>query len=266
MRRLFPIALVLAGCGSQPPDDRPRVERVIIDISGKVQIHPFETELRALDESLGAAPALGGATIDIESALDAVAGKPPLASGTVGADGTFSMKQVDVTDYQLAIVASVRDAAGLLMPSGYGLSREKPKGALADKPVYVLSKAFVQRLGQATAKGEPSWTGDDLIENGFVFGRFVDREGKGVAGVKLAKLSPSAKVVESSEDSPLWYLDADLTGVTTDGKSSASGLFVYLPPFGTAEYTGLADGKTFGKHLSGSRAKTATNVIFTLEE
>ncbi len=271
MRRVLALALCsLAACAapsSSPTPDggSPVVHRhEYVPISGTVQFHPLEQAWRA--GTLGIppvppeAPGLAGVTLNVENSVDALIGRPPLASTTLAADGKFSFPRVDVVNVSVALVADVT-ATPDIMESGFGLWRYEPgqprPPSFSNMPVWIISTAFEQKL--ATAAGIQT---SDLEAEGFVLGQIVDKEGHGIAGAQLAQQVVGAngftpQAVVDSDQNHLYYLNADLSGLVTDNQTSASGAFLYFPGASTSDYTALKAGMTFETHLSGARAKTA---------
>lgn len=264
-RPVLAFTLALAACGTATTTPPPTVARIVKPIGGTVLVHPLEAAWRVADPTRGVAPALVDSDLAIEDALLAKQGFPPMATTTVAADGSFLVPAVDVTNVSLAILAVVKHPLDALFPSGYGIVRKDPAGSLKDetltgKPVYVLSRQFITQL--ATAAGLAV---SDLEDSGFVLGQIVDAEGKGVEGAKFAReRSPSPVEVTHTDTEGLHYLDAALT-TTVDGRTSASGVFLYIPPAtqGATEFTAIKSGTDFEVKLSGSRAGTVVSVFIS---
>lgn len=267
MRQLSVLSLLslALACAGEPTEETPdagsRFEKVIIRTAGTVRLHPLEAKWRA-DNTLPT-PTFEGLKIAVEDALKATSGGPPLATGTVGANGVWEVADVDVTNVSLAVVATVSepdghesDAQKQLAPTGYGLVRGRPDGDLLDKPVFVMTRAFIDRIATGTGL-----TGEDLLAEGFMFAQVTDADGAPLADAELAKMSPSPRAIESSEDHPIWYLDAALTGLATGAKTSASGTAIYLPGIGAKEYSAVLSGHEFEVKLSGARPNVALSVF-----
>lgn len=269
------LAVLVAACGTQvQPDATPDAGPVaklheLVAVSGTVHFHPLEILWRGglLGELVGPgpAPSLAGAQIRVENSTDALLRRPPLATSTLAGDGAFSFPQVDVVNVSIALVASVKDPAGKVMESGYGLHRYTPGEArpagFPDKPVYVLTVDLEKKLAGAVGIST-----DDLELDGFVLGQVVDKEGKAIAGVKVAKMVVGAgglvpKALENTADKHIIdYLNTDLTA-TVNGQTSASGAFLLFPGASISEYSALKDGVTFQIHLSGARPGTAMSLF-----
>lgn len=260
---ILPALLLAVACapvddpGNDPDggsDAGTKRQKVIVSMNGTVSLHPTELEWRARKANEGAplaTPALEGASLDIEDAIKASLKLAPLKSSTVGAGGAWSVADVDVSDVTLAVVATVRGEG--LMQSGYGLVRGKPTQNLVDKPVYVVSLDFVAQLAAAVGR-----EAEDLENEGFIFGRIVDREGNGVAGARLA-LYPGMTVVEKEG---LLYLNEDYTGtVDPSGGTSSSGAFVFLDAGSAKDYVALKSGMQFIEKLSGSRSGAVVSMF-----
>jgi hypothetical protein len=267
------LALALSGCGTtETPTETDAgivVRHEYVTLTGTAQFHPLEVAWRASAGGPGAAPTLEGTEIRVENSTDALLSKPPLAKKTLAADGKFSFggEEVDTVNVSIALVGSVLDPTGAVFQSGYGLHRYRPGEArpteLRLKPVYVLSKAMVEKLAAAT--GSRSF--EDLETEGFVLGQIVDKDGAPMAGAKLARMELTAsgsapRAVENTEDEHVIdYLNDDLSGLAPSAQTSASGAFLLYPGTSTREYSAIKGETLFEVRLSGARPKTALSLI-----
>lgn len=264
------LALALVACapsetpsGGTDAGTPPAARHEYVAVSGEVKFHPLELEWRAA-ASQGTPPSLQGLTVRVENSTDALLKRPPLASDTLAADGKFSFAQVDVVNVSLALVGSVKDPAATpnVMESGYGLHRYEPgdprPAEFKDKPVYVISTAFEKKLADALGMDTAG-----LEADGFVLGRVVDAEGKGVEGAQVGRVGLSGiEPITNGEDEHLIdYLNDDLSGTITGGKTGPSGAFVLFPGASTKEYSAIKAGATFTSHLSGARQGTALTLF-----
>lgn len=263
IRRLAWIVPLLAACAAAPEEETDagrKFERQIVDVSGQVLLHPLEVKWRT-DEGLEL-PSLSDLTVNVEDALKATAAQPALDSTTTDAEGRFAVEKVDVTNVNLALVASVDDPSGVLADCGYGLVRGQPKGDLTDMPVYVVSKAFLEHIAAPTGLQS-----DELLDLGFMFVQFVDPAGEtAIEGARLGLVSLSkTTVIEDSKENPLWFLDDTLTAEHPGDATSASGVLLYVPAFGAKEYTGVKDGTSFEVKLAGARKGFVLSVFIHAE-
>ena len=244
------MALISFGCGGGSEEStsdggsKPSQTKIRVDISGTVQLHPIEKAWRESAGGPGPAPSLAGTTVAIEDALLALANRPPLASTTLDESGAFSFTQVDVTNVTLAVIGSVTDETGGYMTSGYGLYTGKPTEALMQKPIYVLTKAFVTHLQTSLGSTEP-----DLLTGDFAFGAALDADHKGIAGATF------------DTGDGVRYLSDDLSKANGTA-TGATGAFLFFPNGTTAEHTVTKAGYTFPKKKVGSRPGAVLSSIF----
>lgn len=258
---LFLVGL-LAACGpaeDDDDDDNKIPQRIKVNVSGYVALHPEEAKWREANEM--ATPDLTGASIDVEDALRAAFGPASLGDTTIDENGRWELEEVDVTNVSLAIVATVR-LEGTLMQSGFGLYLGRPSEDVLDKPVYVLTNEFVQAL--ATATGSDF---EELVADGFIFGQIAWRESETteertpIEGAKLARaVEPEPEVVDNSGDARIYYPAVDFSGSPSDS-TTANGLFILTKAGSAKDYTAVAAGKSFESRLSGSRTGTAVSVF-----
>jgi hypothetical protein len=247
---LLALALSSFACGegteatSTDAGTKPSQTKIRIDISGTVQLHPIEKAWRESAGGPGPAASLAGTTVAIEDAILALANKPPLATATLDETGAFSFTQVDVTNVTLAVVGSLTDPNGVYMTSGYGLYTGRPTEALGQKPVYVLTKAFVAHLQTALGSSEP-----DLSAGDFVFGAALEASQQGIAGAMF------------DTGDGVRYLSDDLSSANGTA-TGATGAFLFFPNGTTREHTMTKGGYTFPKKNVGSRPGAVLSSIF----
>ena len=292
MRRelLVGVALAFVACSSGTPTqtDTPDAggtgkNKKYIHVTGNVQISPVELAWRnAAHKPINGADILNGDTINVEDAIRALSKLPPLNTGTLTSALTFDFAQVDVTNTTLALVASVKDKAdptGPLFFSGYGLGKPPFPAEDVNLPVYTVTREFVQVLSKAIY-GPDAAVLHNLENNtgGFVIGQAVYGATKenpagvgGIAGAQLNKVYGSGTAatmspVISDPEHLLYYLNDDFTAAApSTGKTSNSGVYVYVNAGGAQNYVMLKDGSVFEQHLSGSRDATALQVFFNQE-
>lgn len=256
----LPLAFACGTPADETPDAGRKYEDKIIEVTGRVTLHPLEVKWRA--ERTLDLPSLAGLTVSVEDALKATSGQPALKTVTSGADGSFEVAEVDVTNVNLALVASVKDPTEVLAPCGYGLVRGQPPGDLLDMPVYVVSNDFLDYIAEPTG-----YTSDELLDLGFMFVQITDKAHEtGIAGAKLAirKLSQN-HVIEHDDDNPLWYMNETISALAPAAETSAGGVLLYVPEFGAKEYTALKDGSEFELKLAGARKKFVLSVFIVQE-
>lgn len=266
MRRFAALAAALSfgiACGTsdeEPSESQRKYESKHVDVTGQVKLHPLEVKWRA-EQGLEL-PSLVGLTVNVEDALRATSGHPALETVTSDAEGRFEARKVDVTNVNLALVASVQDPTEVLAPCGYGLIRGQPPGDLLDMPVYVVSHDFLDHIAVPTG-----YSSDELLDLGFMFVQIADEALEtGIAGAKLAlRKSARNEVVENSGENPIWYLNETASGLAETEQTTASGVLLYVPGFGAKEFTALKDGSTFELKLAGARKNFVLNVFIAQE-
>ncbi len=245
----------IVACG-QPPKTQPPAEKTLVDISGRAAIHPAAAaslQTRAL-----LVPSLAGATIAALDPVRALNGLPPLESGTIATDATFSLAQVDVTSVHLGVVAEINDAPGgpspsVLLDSGTGIVRGKPGAAVTGASAWAVPRNFSEQLVEhATGQSKGA-----LETMGYVLGMVRDASQNPLAGAVVVSASvtpftPLDACAASPAPPCVWYPNAG--GTATQTTTSASGLFVLPAPGQPSEYSAQLAGHSFPHKLAGSRA------------
>ena len=235
------------------------VERKLIEVAGKAALHP--AALAWLGAKKLAVPTLAGATVAAADPTRALQRLPPLAQATLGADLSFDLKNVDVTNVRLGLITEVVDAAGASGPvldTGFGVARGQPQAALTAQTAWAVPSSFGEALDGAVGMRPGALLGD-----GYVLGMVRDAANAPVSGAVVINADNGEKLAEctSAPEPPcIWYVDATIAGLVTGG-TSASGLFL-LPYAGNpANYTARQASRVFPKKLAGSRAD-AVLVLF----
>ncbi len=225
-------------------------------------------------------PCFAGDTFNVEDAIKALAMLPPLESeSNLPASGAFSVPNVNATDTTLALVASVKDPSGLLAFSGYGIG--KPPFTSTNTlgcPIYVTSVAFMQHIAAALNSPSNPVSYDDLYMNGVGVVHVVGEDGvTGVAGAQLqhvygaGSMQTMALVTNDTNAQPpfyIYYLNDDLTGVSTNPYTSSSGMILLENVGSASNFTvTCAAGSTtcsgtFPQVLIGSRVNYVLETIF----
>ena len=239
--------------------------------------------------SLGAPPCLQGDTFNIEDAIKALEMLPPLNSVPLTWNGSFDVKNVNVTDTQVGIVGDVNDPSFNVMAamptglsfSGYGLGKppfndgSDPATAMGpidtkNLPVYVLSVDFLSKIAKAIGSNFSS-----MVGTGMVLVHVVDSDSlTPIAGATMQHVYPNStgtgttfSVVEDgmsdTDMSFIYYLNDDLTGLAPGQATSSSGLIVRLAAGSAATYTVTTSDSTqvYEQALNGSRAGTALELF-----
>lgn len=270
------LALALASCA--PVDGTPDagsdagdggVQRLKIDFSGTAAIHP---SAKAWMEAHGkTVPSVVGLKVTVEEATRATLGYPPLATSTVDAESKFSFSQVEIPGTVLALLARLDDPEGteagsdVFVTTGTGLIRGKPGAAVTGKEIYALPRVYVQEaITAALGLAEGS-----LEADGFALALIRNAAKDPIDGAQLALVGTATAAVKECEATDrvacAEYLNADLTGKVA-GMTSASGLVVVSRAGEPKEYTAIKTGKTFDKHLSGSKEETAVCLFIESED
>ena len=219
-------------------------------------------------ELLSGANAQGLCAIAVDPA-DALDGKElnVLGQTTVGADGTYTITDVDVDKAPLAIFVVIQDCnnEGTAFPTGTGIAAETYASAQAGdsftRSAVWISSATATGINNSFAAANSTAT----LADGAVMGLVYDSDGSTpVAGATVDCQGDGCDALE------VFYADTDSTdGIfSTAGvrntETSATGL-VAIPSGPVANYGANADGKTFSKSLFGSIEGLAAFTAWTAE-
>jgi len=247
------------GSGSSAPDPGIRTENaeavdldnLRIRVSGRAEVLP---EAQRLLASRGQpVPSLTGAPVSIEEPLRLSVNdvNASFGTGTLAADGAFSVDEVAVREVHQSVAAGLA-APGLVRTATViydtAFTGTRPRTDIVDARAWALPEAFLDALsaavGESRLRGHTGDKATTLRDAGFVLGRVVDADGRPVAGARMmSDLSERAD--------RFYYPTADFSGMGQNG-TGPDGLFVYV-------HSG-ADAETFRLSVEGSDRYTPRNV------
>jgi hypothetical protein len=245
-------ALALAGCPADDtgatdtdPDTDTTVDPPLVTIAGAV------SEL--LNDGLADSTKICAAAVDPSAALEGGA-LNVLGTAQVGADGKFSIADVDVREAPLAIFVILDDCntdEDLVFPTGTGIAAETYAAAVGGE-TFTRNSIYLTTVSAAKVDGSMAGVGSTktLATDGAIFGVVFDSDG-------TTRLAGATVDCNGCENLEVYYADSDPTGglfASEAGINAATtplGLAV-IPAGPVASYEVTATGKEFDGGLFGS--------------